>query len=73
MEIPDLTRFERKVWDAFSYGRDVEFSSPSDEKTGQGHSWGLGRFVRAEAIRKLLVRGQPPDGASHGHVPYAVE
>jgi uncharacterized protein YjbI with pentapeptide repeats len=62
MEIPDLTPFERKVWDAFPRGRDVEFSGPDDEKAEQDLSWGAERSVRAEVIRRLLVSGQPADG-----------
>jgi hypothetical protein len=62
MEIHDLTPFERKVWDAFPRGQDVEFSGPDDEKAEQGGSWGPERSVRADVIRRLLVLGHPADG-----------
>lgn len=63
MEISDLTPFERKVWNAFPYGRDVEFSAAGDDDgVEQGRSWGPERSVRAEVIRKLLLSGRSADG-----------
>lgn len=62
MKIPDLTPFERKVWNAFPHGRDVKFSGADGEEAEQGQSWGPERSVRAEVIRRILVGGQPADG-----------
>lgn len=59
MEIPDLIPFERKVRDAFPRGRDVEFSGADGEKAEQGQPE---RSIRAEVLRRLLVRGRPADG-----------
>ncbi|GLY89689.1 hypothetical protein [Actinoallomurus iriomotensis] len=62
MKNPGLTPFERKVWDAFPYGRDVQFSDANGETAEEGQAWGPERSVRAEVIRRLLVNGRPADG-----------
>lgn len=62
MGISDLTPFERRVWDAFPYGRDVEFSDADDVAAEHGRSWDTERSVRAEVIRRLLISGQPAEG-----------
>ncbi|MGH3379528.1 MAG: hypothetical protein ACRDP6_32815, partial [Actinoallomurus sp.] len=63
MEISDLTPFERKVWNAFPYGRDAEPPGAGEDDAGEhGHSWGPERSVRAEVIRKVLLSGQSADG-----------
>jgi hypothetical protein len=63
MEISDLTPFERKVWNAFPYGRDAEPpGAGDDDAVVHGHSWGPERSVRAEVIRKLLLSSRSADG-----------
>jgi uncharacterized protein YjbI with pentapeptide repeats len=61
METPDLTAFERRIWEAFPSGRDVELPDAGDGKAELG-PWGPDRTVRAEVLRKLLLSSRPTDG-----------
>lgn len=61
MEPIDLTPVERRVWRAFPTGTPVDLRNGSDDDPEDGDAWGAGRTVRAEVLRKLLLR-PPVDG-----------
>ncbi|WUI01151.1 hypothetical protein OHR68_04830 [Spirillospora sp. NBC_00431] len=58
MEPVDLTPVERRVWRAFPTGTTVDLSDGTDDDPENGSGWGRERTVRAEVLRKLLLR--PP-------------
>ncbi|AKN74512.1 membrane-associated oxidoreductase [Streptomyces sp. PBH53] len=66
MEITDLTPAERRVWQAFSVGRGVDFTDSGDGGAEAGASWGPERTVRASVIRALLIGGPVGDGEIAG-------
>jgi hypothetical protein len=57
MEIDELTPAERRVWQAFSRGAEVNFRTTPDEEATAGNTWGPERTLRAEVLRKLLLNG----------------
>lgn len=63
MRMRDLTRQERRLWEAFGTGRRVVLGAENAE---HGASWGADRVVRAEVIRALLVSAR---AATDGGVP----
>ncbi|MGH3243340.1 MAG: hypothetical protein ACRDNL_23375 [Spirillospora sp.] len=58
MEPVDLTPVERRVWRAFPTGTPVDVRDGTDDDPENGGGWGRARTVRAEVLRKLLLR--PP-------------
>ncbi|TDB83495.1 membrane-associated oxidoreductase [Actinomadura sp. KC216] len=56
MEPVDLTPVERRVWRAFPTGTSVDLRDGTDDDPANGAAWGPGRTVRAEVLRKLLLR-----------------
>ncbi|SFP46597.1 MULTISPECIES: pentapeptide repeat-containing protein [Actinomadura] len=60
MEPIDLSPVERRVWRAFPTGVPVDLRDGTDDPE-EGHAWGAARTVRAEVLRKLLLRS-PADG-----------
>jgi hypothetical protein len=61
MEIADLTRAERRMWQAFPRGEAVDFRQADDDPE-RGDLWGAARTVRAEVVRALLLSGVSEDG-----------
>ena len=55
MDPEDLTSAERRVWQAFRTGEEVNFRR-GDDDPALGDSWGPERTVRAEVLRALLLR-----------------
>lgn len=62
MIIDELTEAERRVWDAFPKGLDVDFRAPEDEETADGRTWGPERTLRASVLRTLLLTGPREEG-----------
>ncbi|MFI0367785.1 hypothetical protein ACH35V_07885 [Actinomadura sp. 1N219] len=56
MEPVDLTPVERRVWRAFPTGASVDLRDGADDDPENGAAWGPARTVRAEVLRKLLLR-----------------
>lgn len=65
-EITDLTPAERRVWQAFSLGQEVDFREGADDGPEIEPSWGPERNIRATVIRALLVSGPVSDGEIAG-------
>ncbi|MCP9983019.1 pentapeptide repeat-containing protein [Actinomadura madurae] len=61
MEPIDLSPVERRVWRAFPTGIPVDLRDSADDDPEDGDTWGAARTVRAEVLRKLLLRA-PVDG-----------
>ncbi|MDQ0790439.1 membrane-associated oxidoreductase [Streptomyces sp. B3I8] len=60
MEIDELTAAERRVWEAFPDGTEVDFRRTPDENPADGTGgadWGPERTVRARVLRSLLLDG----------------
>lgn len=57
MEINELTAAERRVWEAFPDGAEVDFRRSPDEDPADGADWGPERTVRARVLRSLLLDG----------------
>lgn len=53
----DLTAAEKRLWDAFPEGREVDYrvGDPGEDDPARGPAWGPERVVRAEVIRALLL------------------
>ncbi|WP_369213663.1 membrane-associated oxidoreductase [Streptomyces flavofungini] len=61
----ELSEAERRVWEAFPYGRAVDFGESRGELPRADAEWGPDRTVRAEVLRALLLGGS----AVEGHTP----
>jgi hypothetical protein len=57
LESKDLTKPERKVWDAIETGAPVQLSlgAPADDDPATGHTWGMDRQIRAQLLYELLA------------------
>ncbi|MFC5185134.1 membrane-associated oxidoreductase [Actinomadura harenae] len=62
MRRSELSGAERRVWQAFALGREVDFRASPDEDASSGASWGPERTVRARVLRALLLDGPARDG-----------
>ncbi|WP_371574978.1 pentapeptide repeat-containing protein [Streptomyces sp. NBC_01314] len=67
MMINDLTAAERRVWEAFPLGAEVDFGSvdlgtTEDEDGADGSGWGPGRTVRSRVLRALLLTAPQQEG-----------
>ncbi|MEW9534679.1 hypothetical protein [Microbispora sp. NPDC049125] len=62
MRIEDLSDAERRVWEAFPLGEEVDFQTgePSEDDPAEGAAWGQERTVRAGVIASLLMRDETP-------------
>lgn len=60
MDLNSLTPAERRVWEAYPRGEEVDFRQGEglDDAT-RGDAWGPERTVRAEALRAILLGGTP--------------
>src|SRR5688572_23635594 len=66
MEPDDLNVAERRLWEAFPYGRVVDLADPDDLDPADGARWGAERTVRASVIVALLLGAAEP---RPGYVP----
>jgi hypothetical protein len=66
MEPDDLNAAERRLWEAFPYGRVVDLMDPDDSDPADGANWGEERTVRASVIVALLLGAAEP---RPGYVP----
>src|SRR5689334_14229219 len=66
MEPDDLNVAERRLWEAFPYGRVVDLRDPGEGDPAGGGGWGEERTVRASVIVALLLGAAEP---RPGHVP----
>ncbi|MGH4028163.1 membrane-associated oxidoreductase [Actinomycetota bacterium Odt1-20B] len=66
MDVSELTEAERRVWEAFPFGRTVDFRERRREPADDGAHWGPARTVRAEVLRTLLLDGP----RTEGEIPY---
>ncbi|WP_204052731.1 hypothetical protein [Microbispora siamensis] len=62
MRVEDLSEAERRVWDAFPLGEEVDFTvgEPENVDPAGGATWGPERTVRARVIATLLMREETP-------------
>ncbi|MCB5179344.1 oxidoreductase [Streptomyces antimicrobicus] len=58
----DLTDAERRMWEAFRFGRVCDLSSriPAQDDPMSDRVWGPERTVRADVVGLLLLHGPPP-------------
>lgn len=68
MRVEDLTPVERRVWEAFSRGEelDLRVGDPAADDPANSGGWGPERVVRGAALTLLLLNGA---AAEPGHVP----
>ena len=64
-----LSASERRMWEAFPYGENVDFRTggPADDPE-YGDRWGASRLVRAEILVKLLCGEVPVPAGDIGSV-----
>ncbi|WP_214323648.1 hypothetical protein [Nonomuraea sediminis] len=57
MRVEELTEAERRVWEAFPRGEEVDFTTgkPEEDHPASGAGWGAERTVRARVIAALLM------------------
>ncbi|MET8049508.1 hypothetical protein ABZU75_18110 [Streptosporangium sp. NPDC005286] len=62
MRVEDLSDAERRVWEAFPVGEEVDFTTgkPEEDDPAAGAAWDEGRTVRARVIAALLMSEEPP-------------
>ncbi|MEU4832825.1 hypothetical protein [Streptosporangium sp. NPDC023615] len=62
MRVEDLSEAERRVWEAFPHGEEVDFTTggPDGDDVTAGAAWGTERTVRARVIAALLMNEQVP-------------
>lgn len=62
MRVEELSEAERRVWEAFPLGEEVDFSTgrPEQDDPAAGSAWGVERTVRARVIAALLMSEEPP-------------
>ncbi|MEU0478303.1 hypothetical protein ABZ260_03825 [Streptosporangium sp. NPDC006013] len=62
MRVEDLSEAERRVWEAFPLGEEVDFTTgkPEEDDPAAGAAWDEGRTVRARVIAVLLMSEEPP-------------
>ncbi|MEV4382228.1 hypothetical protein [Streptosporangium sp. NPDC049644] len=62
MRVEDLSDAERRVWEAFPLGEEVDFSTgrPEEDDPAAGAAWDEGRTIRARVIAVLLMSEEPP-------------
>ncbi|GIH50605.1 hypothetical protein SAMN05421833_1284 [Microbispora rosea] len=62
MRVEDLSEAERRVWEAFPLGEEVDFTveKPDEDNPAGGAGWGPERTIRARVIAALLMRDETP-------------
>ncbi|SNT45547.1 hypothetical protein SAMN05216276_104521 [Streptosporangium subroseum] len=62
MRVEDLSDAERRVWEAFPHGEEVDFTTgkPDEDDPAVGAVWGMERTVRARVIAALLMSEEVP-------------
>ncbi|MFJ2034092.1 hypothetical protein [Streptosporangium sp. NPDC087985] len=62
MRVEDLSEAERRVWEAFLLGEEVDFTTgnPEENDPAVGAAWGAERTVRARVIAVLLMDEESP-------------
>jgi hypothetical protein len=63
MTLPDLSKPERALWEAFPRGAwvDVRSGDPEQDDPGSAGSWGALRTVRGEVVTALLLGACEPE------------
>ncbi|MEU8204499.1 hypothetical protein [Streptosporangium sp. NPDC049046] len=62
MRVEDLSDAERRVWEAFPHGEEVDFTTgkPDEDNPAVGAVWGTERTIRARVIATLLMSEEVP-------------
>jgi hypothetical protein len=62
VRVEDLSEAERRVWEAFPHGEEVDFTTgkPDEDGLRAGADWGTDRTVRAQVIAALLMSEEMP-------------
>ncbi|MEV0973691.1 hypothetical protein [Microtetraspora glauca] len=62
MRVEELSQAERRVWEAFPFGEEVDFTTgkPEEDDPATGVAWGTERTVCARVIAALLMREEAP-------------
>jgi hypothetical protein len=62
MRVEDLSEAERRVWEAFPLGEEVDFTvgKPEEDDPAAGSAWGPERTIRARVIASLLMSEEAP-------------